>query len=632
MRCTVAVLLAVSACATAPIDELGTTEQALISGVAFSPASGGTVGDVQVGSSSAPWSADVYPIGTADVSYEITSITGCSDFLVSAPGLPAEIHKTCLWYEDPNCPGCNPVFAAPICGEWEITRYTFATTFRPNVPGPSSCAVTLQITGLGAKTYTLNGNGTVPPIDIDVTPTSVAFGDVRRNTTSSARNVTVRNLGGSALSVSNTSLPAGFSIASGPTGAFSVPAGGNVVLGVVCSPTATGALGGQLRITSNDPDEGIVNVALSCNGIDSNLDVSPSPAALATTRVGEPVQRTVTFANTGTASMLVQSATLTGTGFTATGLPAANTTIAPGGSVSATITFGAATAGDASGMLTVVFDGGQMRQVPVTSKALATSMSVTPDGAIDLGPVCVGQSAHQMVNIAANAEGGFRVQSIQGVAAPFTLTAPALPANIAGGGTSKITLDLGVAPTDTGPLTSTITIATDIPGGAPRTLELSATGLTAGVSATPGELDLGPTDVNKTTIGQAIELSNCSSTPAELSNPRLEGEHPDDFAIVQAGNLVLGANGSSQFLVVAVPHSVGHTSAVFAVDHPGGTVSVLLGADGLGESTGGGDEPSGGKASYYACSAGGHDPRGALPIGLALALVWRRRRRARQAT
>lgn len=624
MRCLAALLLALAACSTAPIEELGTTEQSVISGVAFSPPSGGTVGDVQVGSSSAPWTTEIYPIGTGDSSYTITSITGCSDFLVNAPNLPAEIHKTCLYFEDPNCPGCNPVFAPPICGEWDITSYTWDTTFTPNVPGPSSCAITLQITGLGTKTYTLNGNGTVPPIDIDVSPTTIDFGDVRRTTTSSPISVTVRNIGGSTLTVSGTSLPAGFSISAGPTGGFTVPAGGTTELDVVCSPTATGSLGGTMQIDSDDPDESVVNVSLSCNGIDSNLDVSPSPAALDTTRVGEPVQRTVTLANTGAAAMMLEGVTLAGADFSSGDLPAPGTTIAAGGSVDVTIAFGAATAGEASAMLTVVFDGGQMRQVPVSSKALATSMSVTPDGAIELGPVCVGQSAHEMVNIAANAEGSFDVQSIQGIAAPFTLTAPMLPATIAGGGGTKLALDLGVAPTEPGPLTTNVTIATDIPGGAPRTLVLSATGLAAGVSATPGELDLGPTEVNKTTIGQVIELSNCSSATAELSNPRIEGTNPDDFAIVQVGNLMLAANGSSQFLVVATPHSVGHKSALFSIETPGGTASVLLGADGLGAGGNGDDEPGGGKASYYACSAGG--AAGGLPIALALLALRRRRR------
>ena len=192
---------------------------------------------------------------------------------------------------------------------------------------------------------------------------------------------------------------------------------------------------------------------------------------------------------------------------------------------------------------------------------------------------------------------------------------------------SRVPLAISIAPTAVGPVTSSLTMTTDIPGGMPRTLELKATGLTAGVSATPAELDLGPTAVNSTTIGQEVELTNCSSTPAILSNPRLEGTDAGDFAIVQQPSLMVTANGSAKWLIVAQPHSVGSKSAMFSVDHDGGTATVLLNADGTGEPTGT-DPGTTDVSSYYTCSSGSSS--GSWPIALALGALFVLPRRRRQ--
>lgn len=619
-----AALAAVTAC---QIQEPATssTEQAL-TGVIFSPPSGGSLGSVQVGSQSAAYPISINPTGLVDVSYTIDSITGCSDFIVNAPNLPAPVYKTCINY--------NPCFAGNFscvpqsnltCYEWEIVGYDFNVVFSPNVQGASSCALQVQIGGLGLRTYTVNGDGTLPPIDSDVSPTAVNFGDVRRNTASSDATVTVRNLGGQTLTVTSATISAGYTITGGPTGAYAVPVSSAQDYTITCNPTATGSMPGTFQITSNDPNTPTATVSLSCTGIDSNLNVTPSPAAVPTTRVGEPTQRQVTLANTGAAPMSIESATLTGAGLTATGLPLPGATIPGNGSVNATVKFDAMAAGDATGALTIVYDGGQIRSIPISAKALATSMSLTPDGAIDLGPVCVGQTAMKSITVAANAAGSFRVTAVSTPAAPFTVMAPTLPATLQGAGANNQTITVSTAPTAVGPATSTVTVTTDIPNATPRALDLSVTGLTAGVSATPPELDLGPSMVNTPTIGQEVSVTNCSTSPAELMNVRIEGDDAADFAIVQAPSLTLGPNDTVSWLIIANPHSTGPKSALFSVDHALGTSSVMLNADGQGDPIGMEPTDGVGPDSYYQCAAG--TASASWPIALALGVLLIRRRR-----
>ncbi|MEO7093267.1 MAG: choice-of-anchor D domain-containing protein, partial [Polyangiales bacterium] len=236
----VAALAAVTACQIEP--NTSSTEQAII-GVIFSPPSGGNLGTVQVGSQSAPYGISINPSGLQDSSFTIDSITGCSDFLVNAPGLPATIYKTCISYSPCFAADFSCVPAANLtCYEWEIVGYDFSAVFKPNVQGPSSCALQVQIGGLGLRTYTVNGDGTLPPIDIDVSPTAVNFGDVRRNTASSDAGVTVRNLGGQTLTVSSATVTGGYTITGGPTGTYAIPVSGAQGYTITCNPTATGPL------------------------------------------------------------------------------------------------------------------------------------------------------------------------------------------------------------------------------------------------------------------------------------------------------------------------------------------------------------------------------------------------------
>jgi uncharacterized protein (TIGR03382 family) len=81
------------------------------------------------------------------------------------------------------------------------------------------------------------------------------------------------------------------------------------------------------------------------------------------------------------------------------------------------------------------------------------------------------------------------------------------------------------------------------------------------------------------------------------------------------------ANGVATWLVVFTPREVGQKTATFSVDYEGGTTSIMLAGEGLGDGKLGG---GGGPPSYYACSTGG--AAGASPLLLVLALLLRRRR------
>jgi len=100
--------------------------------------------------------------------------------------------------------------------------------------------------------------------DIDVTPAAISFPDTYTGHTSAAESITIRNTGTDLLAY--TASLAGtdasqFEILSG--GSANIPAGQEGLLYVRFAPNRDGAASAQVRISSNDPDEPLVTVALS---------------------------------------------------------------------------------------------------------------------------------------------------------------------------------------------------------------------------------------------------------------------------------------------------------------------------------------------------------------------------------
>jgi len=103
--------------------------------------------------------------------------------------------------------------------------------------------------------------GVVPDISV---PTSLAFGSVNVGT-SKTKTLTISNVGTAALTITNITI-SGSQFSRG-TYPGTIAAGSSANVNVTFSPTSTGAKSATLTITSNDPDEATVNVALSGTGV-----------------------------------------------------------------------------------------------------------------------------------------------------------------------------------------------------------------------------------------------------------------------------------------------------------------------------------------------------------------------------
>jgi LmbE family N-acetylglucosaminyl deacetylase len=142
---------------------------------------------------------------------------------------------------------------------------SITVTFKPTNKGAKVATLSVSAGGdAGTRSVALSGTGVVA--SIGVSPSSIAFGNVPRNTVSAPRTVTVSNLLSAAVNITSITLagtnPAKFAQTNDCPA--QLPAGESCTVNVVFKPTAVGSRTATLKVT---PGTGSVkSVSLSGTG------------------------------------------------------------------------------------------------------------------------------------------------------------------------------------------------------------------------------------------------------------------------------------------------------------------------------------------------------------------------------
>jgi len=172
---------------------------------------------------------------------------------------------------------------------------TFQVWFEPSAAGSASGTLTLQSSDGSVSTQvSLAGTGTAAPQQISVSTTNLNLGSAKVGTTDNSA-LGISNSGGANLTISLVTVSGAPFGVSGITTPSTVAPGGNVNLGVTFSPTAVGTDSGSVTITSNDPVNPTMTVALS--GTATASAVAPGITT-------QPVSQTVTAGQTATFSVV----------------------------------------------------------------------------------------------------------------------------------------------------------------------------------------------------------------------------------------------------------------------------------------------------------------------------------------
>jgi uncharacterized repeat protein (TIGR01451 family) len=119
--------------------------------------------------------------------------------------------------------------------------------------------------------------------DINVDPLDIDFGPVQLGLSSAPLPVTVTNTGNADLEIGAVTFTNSlFSISSGDVSGITLLPGASQIMNLVFTPSSLGVETGTMQISSNDPDEPVVEVNLTGTGIE------PTEADLEITKIADP--------------------------------------------------------------------------------------------------------------------------------------------------------------------------------------------------------------------------------------------------------------------------------------------------------------------------------------------------------
>ena len=155
------------------------------------------------------------------------------------------------------------------------------------------------------------------------------------------------------------------------------------------APSVAGAASGALTVTT---DSGPIGIGLEGFGVKPGLTASPSSLTFTEQPTGSTNTLNVQVTNTGVAPEVIKSSASPGAPFTATGVPAAGFSVAPGGSFVISVTYAPTVAETSTSSLSITSTSGTLT-IPISGTSVAgQGMLVFSPPTLDFGSVPVGGS------------------------------------------------------------------------------------------------------------------------------------------------------------------------------------------------------------------------------------------------
>jgi len=302
-----------------------------------------------------------------------------------------------------------------------------------------------------------------------------------------------------AATVNGVTAQADFTVLSTqPPTPASLAAGQSITANVSFTPSQTGVRAAALVANT---DQGPASTSLTGTGqlVLGKLQAAPTALSFGGTALGRVASGAVTFSNVGGAPLTVRSVTPPLAPFSISGAPAPGASLAPGQSVTVTMSFTPVVSGPFTGSITVDTDVDPV-EVPMSGSAGPPgNLQITPSS-LDFGQVSVGDTVTR----------SFTVQNTGGVRITLTKSKP--PGSSVGfGADSQLaegttvdpgasqTLQVHFTPDHAGPAQDQWVITAD-DGNGPQTVLLSGnggtgsggTGSATGGCGTPGPVALWP--------------------------------------------------------------------------------------------------------------------------------------------
>ena len=288
---------------------------------------------------------------------------------------------------------------------------------------------------------------------------SVSFGSVAVGS-SALQPMTLTNSGTDSITISSASASgSGFAIA-GLSTPMALGAGQSVGFSASFTPPSAGNASGSISIASDAPGSPMT-IALSGTGTQSQWSIIPTSLNFGNVNVGSNSSQNITLTNSGTATLAISSATLSGQGFSITGL-ALPQTISPGASVTFAAQFAPAAAGSNSGSISVSSNApGSPATIALSGTGVQGKLNASSTSVI-FGSVAVGSSGIQPMTVTNSGTASITISSAGTSGTGFAIAGLSMPMTLSAG--QSVGFSVSFTPSSAGNASGSVSIASNAPG------------------------------------------------------------------------------------------------------------------------------------------------------------------------
>jgi hypothetical protein len=229
-----------------------------------------------------------------------------------------------------------------------------------------------------------------------------------------------------------------------------------------------------VSITSNAPGSSLA-IALSGTGVQPQLAATPSSASFGSVVTGTSNSQTIKLSNAGSASVTISQASVSGSGFTLTGITVP-LTIAAGSSATFNVAFTPSAAGSVTGAVSLVSNA---PNAPLTIALSGTGVTATflftaNPTSLSFGSVNLGSNSLLSASLTNTGNSNVTISGVTVSGAGF------FASGVTSGTTltpnQAVTLSVTFAPASAGSLTGSVSVASNATNS-PTTIALSGTGV-----------------------------------------------------------------------------------------------------------------------------------------------------------
>ncbi len=421
----------------------------------------------------------------------------------------------------PTAPGASSgtvSVIARVSGNLPKRPITFGGRGRETQVAFSSSNSASGITVATVVSVSLSGTG-MGAGQLAVLPSSLALGSVKIGA-SQTQSATLINSGSSALTVRQASVTGkGFRM-DGLTFPLTLAAGQRKSFTVTFAPQSAGSASGSIAVTT-DATNPVVSVPVSAVATAPGALLSnPSSLNFGSVQAGNGQTLSAALTNSGGSSVTVSQASVSGSGFSVSGLNLP-LTLAAGQSAAFSVTFNPQSTGSASGTLSFASDASNgVLALPLTASAPAAGTLASSPSSLNFGAGQVGTPQTLAETLTNTGGSSLTITQANLSGGGFTMTGLALPATLAPG--QSTTFNVLFTPQTSGAASGSLAIVSNASNS---NLGIALTGnvVTPGVlSASDSSLSFGSVQVNGT-ASQTETLTNSGGTNVNITQAQASG-------------------------------------------------------------------------------------------------------------